>query len=390
MGPETRYALTADGLHIGCQIVGSGDLDLVFVPYDYSNIEASWDLNWFASFVGGLGSLARVLLFDRRGSGTSDRLGAGPSPPIEAQMDDIRAVMDAAGSKRACLFGIESGAALCLVFAATYPERTAGVVVFGGSVRGSWAPDYPWGWTDDEYGAWSDRVNREWASPKFVEFMAGWLSPTLAHHERFRASLGRLLRLSASPGDATARDRTVRDTDVRHILPTVHVPTLVIHRTHDKVEPVEEGRYIAEHIPGATFIELPGADHATSIACSQRCSSRTSSGLPNAPRSWATGHGGSCSTAITQPSGHFSAGTEERRSTTLATDSSRRSTALRGRFDVAVRSSTRSSHSVSKFGPGATRVRCSSTATRSAASPCISGRGWGRWPALPKSSCPRP
>jgi hypothetical protein len=99
------------------------------------------------------------------------------------------------------------------------------------------------------------------ASPKFVEFMAGWLSPTLAHDERFRASLGRLLRLSASPGDATARDGTVRDTDVRHILPTVHVPTLVIHRTDDKVEPVEEGRYIAEHIPGARFIELPGADH---------------------------------------------------------------------------------------------------------------------------------
>jgi class 3 adenylate cyclase len=259
--PETRYAKTADGVHIGYQVIGSAPIDLVFVPYDYSNIETSWDWPVYSSFVRALGSEARVLLFDRRGTGTSDRAWAGPSPTIEARMDDIRAVMDAAGSERACLFGIESGASLCFLFAATYPERTSGVIVFAGSVRGSWAPDYPWGWTDAEWDAWHDRVEREWGSPGFVRYMAEWLTPSLAGDERFVQGLGKLLRLSASPGDAEARDRAERDADVRHILPTIQVPTLVIHRTGDKVEPVEQGRYIAEHTPGATLLELPGEDH---------------------------------------------------------------------------------------------------------------------------------
>jgi len=259
--PETRYAKTSDGVHVGYQVVGSAPIDLVFVPYDYSNIEASWDLPVFSAFVRGLASEARVLLFDRRGTGTSDRVGAGPFPTIESQMDDIRAVMDAAGSERACLFGIESGASLCFMFAATYPERTAGVIVFGATVRGSWAPDYPSSWTDEQYDAWLDRVEREWGSPGFVKYMAEWLSPSLAGDERFVSALGKLLRLSASPGDAAARDRAVHDTDVRHVLPTIQVPTLVIHRTGDKVEPVQEGRYIAENTPGATLLELPGDDH---------------------------------------------------------------------------------------------------------------------------------
>jgi pimeloyl-ACP methyl ester carboxylesterase len=259
--PETRYAKTADGVHIGYQVVGSAPIDLVFVPYDYSNIETSWDWPVYSSFVRALASRARVMLFDRRGTGTSDRAWAGPSPTIEARMDDIRAVMDAAGSEQACLFGIESGASLCFLFAATYPERTSGVIVFAGSVRGSWAPDYPSGWTDAEWDAWHDRVEREWGSPGFVRYMAEWLAPSLAGDERHVQGLGKLLRLSASPGDAEARDRAERDTDVRHLLPTIQVPTLVIHRTGDKVEPVEQGRYIAEHTPGATLLELPGEDH---------------------------------------------------------------------------------------------------------------------------------
>ncbi len=260
--PQTRYATTTDGIHIGYQVLGSGPVDLVLVPYDYSNIEASWDLPLFASFVRGLAMHARVLLFDRRGSGTSDRAWLGPSATIEAQMDDIRAVMDAAGSVRAVLFGIESGAALCFVFAATYPERTSSIVVFGALARGSWAPDYPWAWTLEHYDTWIERVERDWGSPEFVRELSESLSPSLDADEAFLAAMGKLLRLSASPGDAAARDRAVSGTDVRHVLPTIQVPTLVIHRTGDRAEPVEQGRYIAEHISGATFLELPGEDHS--------------------------------------------------------------------------------------------------------------------------------
>ncbi len=176
-------------------------------------------------------------------------------------MDDIRAVMDAADSQRAVLFGIESGASLCFTFAATYPERTGALVVYGAAVRGTWAPDYPSGWTDEQYDAWIERLEREWGSPAFVRHMAEWLSPSLAGDGAFVRAMGKLLRLSASPGDAMARDRVARDTDVRHILPTIQVPTLVIHRTGDQVEPVEAGRYIAERTPGASFLELPGEDH---------------------------------------------------------------------------------------------------------------------------------
>jgi class 3 adenylate cyclase/pimeloyl-ACP methyl ester carboxylesterase len=259
--PQTRYALTADGIHVGYQVLGSGTPDLVLVPYDYSNIEASWDFPWFASFVRALASASRVILFDRRGSGTSDRTWSGSSATIEAQMDDIRAVMDAATSQRACLFGIESAAMLCFTFAATYPERTAGVVVHGGLVRGTAAPDYPWGWDRERWESWERDIDTRWGEPAFVREMAEMLTPSLAHDDRFLEALGRLLRLSASPGDAIARDRAVMETDVRRILPTIQVPTLVLHRTDDGIEPVEQSRYIAERTPGAKLVELPGRDH---------------------------------------------------------------------------------------------------------------------------------
>ena len=222
--PETRYAKTADGVHIGYQVLGGGPMDLVFVPWDYSNIEASWDLRQYVSFVRKLAARARILLFDRRGSGTSDRATGDQAPTIEARMDDIRAVMDAAGSARACLFGVESGAKLCFVFAATYPERTAGVLVFGGTAAGRWAPDYPWAWTDDTWDEWLDRIEREWGSPGFVKDLNAWVSPSLAEDAEYLRVFGRILRMSASPGDVVAIDRGERDTDVRHVLPSIQVP----------------------------------------------------------------------------------------------------------------------------------------------------------------------
>jgi class 3 adenylate cyclase/alpha-beta hydrolase superfamily lysophospholipase len=259
--PETRYARAADGIHVGYQVVGSGPVDLVFVPYDYSNIEAAWDFPPFVSFVRGLASIGRVLVFDRRGSGTSDRSWTGEAATIEAQMDDIRAVMDAASSERAFLFGIESGASLCFTFAATHPHRTSGVIVQAPMVRGTPAPDYPASWSREMYEEYFERVEHAWGTDAFVREVVETLSPSLLHDETTVRAYGRQLRLSASPGDAIARDRAVMETDVRHILPSVQAPTLVLHRTGDRMTKVDEGRYTAEHTPGARIVELPGDDH---------------------------------------------------------------------------------------------------------------------------------
>jgi class 3 adenylate cyclase len=247
--PETRYARAADGIHVGYQVVGSGPVDIVFVPYDYSNIEAAWDFPPFVSFVRGLASIGRVLVFDRRGSGTSDRSWTGEAATIEAQMDDIRAVMDAASSERAFLFGIESGAALCFTFAATHPERTAGVIVQAPMLRGTPAPDFPGSWSREMYEEYFERVEQGWGTEAFVREVVAMLSPSLLQDEALVRAYGRQLRLSASPGDAIARDRAVQ------------APTLVLHRTEDRMTLIQEGRWTAAHTPGARLVELPGEDH---------------------------------------------------------------------------------------------------------------------------------
>ena len=185
--PETRYARAADGIHVGYQVVGSGPVDIVFVPYDYSNIEAAWDFPPFVSFVRGLASIGRVLVFDRRGSGTSDRSWTGEAATIEAQMDDIRAVMDAASSERAFVFGIESGAALCFMFAATHPERTSGVIVQAPMLRGTPAPDYPGSWSREMYEEYFERIEQAWGTDAFVREVVEQLSPSLLHDEADRA-----------------------------------------------------------------------------------------------------------------------------------------------------------------------------------------------------------
>ena len=202
--PETRYARAADGIHVGYQVVGSGPVDLVFVPYDYSNIEAAWDFPPFVSFVRGLASIGRVLVFDRRGSGTSDRSWTGEAATIEAQMDDIRAVMDAASSERAFLFGIESGASLCFTFAATHPHRTSGVIVQAPMVRGTPAPDYPATWSREMYEEYFERVEHAWGTDAFVREVVEMLSPSLLHDETTRAGVREAAPALRQPG---RRDR---------------------------------------------------------------------------------------------------------------------------------------------------------------------------------------
>ena len=222
--PETRYARAADGIHVGYQVVGSGLVDIVFVPYDYSNIEAAWDFpRSYRSFAAWPRSAE---CWSSIGVAAARRTVVdGRAATIEAQMDDIRAVMDAASSERAFLFGIESGASLCFMFAATHPHRTSGVIVQAPMVRGTPAPDYPGTWDRATYEGYFERAERTWGTDAFTREVVGNLSPSYLDDEVMIRAYGKLLRLSASPGDVVARDRAVMETDVRHLLPSVQAPT---------------------------------------------------------------------------------------------------------------------------------------------------------------------
>lgn len=178
-------------------------------------------------------------------------------PTLEQRMDDVRAVMDAVGSERASLFGISEGGPMSLLFAATYPERTTALVIYGSYARRAWAPDHPFGRTDDESKRMLERMEREWGGPMGIDAWA----PSVADDEGFKQWWANYLRLAASPGAALAVQRMNMEIDVRHVLPAIRVPTLVLHRTHERITRVEGARYLAEHIPGARLVELPGVDH---------------------------------------------------------------------------------------------------------------------------------
>jgi class 3 adenylate cyclase len=206
-----------------------------------------------------LASFSRVIFLDQRGNGCSDRdLGIAS---YEAGMDDVRAVMDAADSEHALQFGFQDGGMMCGLFAASFPERTSGLILMNCSPRGLWAPDWPAGWTAEEWDENSAQIDARWGKLDYTEEWLRWISPD---HTMDAASIGRFARLfrsAASPGSMIALNRMLRDSDVRAILPTIQVPTLVLHATDNPVEPLEEGRYLAERIPGATLVELPYRDH---------------------------------------------------------------------------------------------------------------------------------
>jgi len=252
--PQTRYTLSGD-VNIAYQVIGDGPFDLVYVPGFVSNIDQNWELPVFANFFGRLASFSRLIMLDKRGTGLSDRFAGAPS--LEQRMDDVRAVMDAVGSKRAALVGLSEGVPMCLLFAATYPERTIALALFGGYARRGWAPDYPIGRTDAELEELVAVMQRDWGGPVGPEFWA----PSVADDEVFLEQWATYLRLAASPGAAIALQRLNHDIDVRHVLPAIRVPTLILHRSGDLVAPIENARYMAERIPGARFIELDGDDH---------------------------------------------------------------------------------------------------------------------------------
>jgi len=255
---ETHYARSGD-VNIAYQVVGEGPIDLVFVMGWVSHLDYYWQEPRFARFLRRLASFARVILFDKRGTGLSDRTVGLPS--LEVRMDDVRAVLDAVGSERAVLLGISEGGALCVLFAATYPWRTAGLGLVGSFPRRLWAPDFPWGARPEDRERRAADMARSWGSPEWAIRDLEWRAPGLAHDPQFSQWWATYLRMSASPGAALAMMQMNNDIDVRPVLPTIHVPTLVIHRAGDRQVMVETGRHMAALIPGARYLELPGNDH---------------------------------------------------------------------------------------------------------------------------------
>src|SRR5689334_21680971 len=253
--PETRYAKSGD-LNIAYQVSGDGPFDLVFVPGYVTHLELHWSIPSFAPVLEKLSSFSRLIRFDKRGTGMSDRVSGAPT--LEARMDGVRAVMDAVGSERAAFYGLSEGAALALLFAATYPDRTAALAVRSAFPRRMWAPDYPWGRTEEEY-------EREVAAAlEIFEPRERALAAvrTLAEFDDAETeSFLRLLRFGSSPGALEALHRMNREIDVRQVLPAVRVPTLILHGSEDTLVPLEVAQYIASKIPTARVVEIPGAGH---------------------------------------------------------------------------------------------------------------------------------
>jgi class 3 adenylate cyclase len=261
MPPETRYAKSGD-VNIAYQVVGEGPFDLVLVHGFISHLELDWQEPRMAHFLERLASFSRLILFDKRGTGLSDRPGG--LPDLETRMGDVQAVMDAVGCQRAALFGYSEGGPMCCLFAATYPERTSALVLYGTyAKRREPDDDYPWCATWDERRAYASEIEREWGTEADLGTMIPNADPIMRRWWAARA------RASASPGAARDLILVNSQIDVRHVLPAISVPTLVLHRTGDRDSRSEEGRYIAERIPGARFVELAGDVHVPVIDADQ-------------------------------------------------------------------------------------------------------------------------
>ncbi len=260
--PVTRYACTHDGVHIAYQVVGDGPIDLVLVASGLG-LGQIWHGLRTGALLQRLASFSRLILLDRRGTGLSDHiLDQAQQLTLEGRMEDVRAVMDAAGSPRAAILGLDSsGGAVAVMFAATLPERTVGLVVYGAAAREVRTLDYPIGPTLAEYDAEIDDMERGWGTEDLARRWVASLHPAarddpgeIADYVAWMLSLG-------GPGDAVIGARVDRDTDIRDLLSSVRVPTLVIHRIGDQAHPIEHSRYLAAHIPGAELVELPGDEH---------------------------------------------------------------------------------------------------------------------------------
>ena len=252
--PETRYAKSGD-LNIAYQVVGDGPRDLIYVPGWISNVELNWEEPPLAHFLERLASFSRLILFDKRGTGLSDPVPPDRLPTLEERMDDVRAVLDAVGSEQTAIFGFSEGGLMSVLFAATYPERTTALMLFGVFAKRIWSPDYPWAPKPEDRQREIEDLERNWSERMDLDQLAP------SEDDAFKDRLATYFRRSASPGAAVALMRMNTQLDVRDVLPTIQALTLVMHRTGDLDANVEEGRWIASRIPGATFVELPGDAH---------------------------------------------------------------------------------------------------------------------------------
>ena len=253
--PETRYAKAPDGTSIAYQVVGDGPVDLVYASGIWSNVELMWEEPRWAHFLERLARFSRLILFDMRGVGLSDR---GPAPPVlELQRDDAGAVMDAAGSADAVILGVARSAMMAMLFAATHPDRTKALVLYAPVAKTVSTPDFPYGKTPEEQQLFFERFVREVGTGKNLALQA----PSVATDERFVRWWARFERLVASPSAFEELGRILTNVDVRDVLPSIHVPTLVLHRTDDAIVLERQARYVANQIEGATFVQFPGQDH---------------------------------------------------------------------------------------------------------------------------------
>jgi class 3 adenylate cyclase len=262
VGSPTRYTKSGD-LHIAYQVAGDASVDLLYVPTWIGQIEVLLEEPTIAAFLDRVCSFARVISFDRRGAGLSDPMVGVPT--LEDQMDDVLAVMEAAGTERVALMGSLEGGPLAMLFAATHPERVSALVLYATFARSRWAPDYDWAPRDEERQPRIDASVRQWGNGGVTSALA----PSRMDDPAFLTWAGRMERYSASPGTIARIMGAVGESDVRHVLPTIRVPTLVMHRRDDTFIKVEHSRYIAEQIPGARYIELEGSDSLFSVGDSE-------------------------------------------------------------------------------------------------------------------------
>jgi class 3 adenylate cyclase len=248
MEAQTKYAKSGD-VHIAYRVFGEGSKDIVLIPGTLSHVELLWEWPVQEYLLKRLTSFARVIVFDKRGQGLSDRVA---EQTLDERIGDVRAVMDAAGSKCATIYGWSEGGPMALMFAATYPERTSALVLYG-----TLASIKPVFGTPEQLEQTLAELSAHWGEGRLVAMNA----PSQARNESFVRAIGRLERASASPASIVALFRANYEIDVRHILPSMHLPTLILHRKRDALVKVEEGRYLAEHIPGARYVEIPGEDH---------------------------------------------------------------------------------------------------------------------------------
>lgn len=254
--PQTRY-VRSDDVQIAYQVVGNGPADVLLIPGFVSNVEAVWQNPAAAAFLRRLASFARLIMFDKRGTGMSDR--GSQIFTLEQRMHDVLSVLDAVGSQRATLFGVSEGGPMSMLFSATYPERTTALILYGTYAKRAWAPDYPLGWKPDRWNQVLYNFENNWGTPQGVA-LEMW-APSLAQDPVASERAAAFFRAAASPGAVVAIMKMNREIDVREILPSIRVPTLILHRIDERVSEIGHARYMAERIPSAKLVELPGEDH---------------------------------------------------------------------------------------------------------------------------------